>query len=54
MPATEEGGTLASGPVPESASVFTVLREQLGLRLEAATAEQKILVIDHLEKPPQI
>jgi uncharacterized protein (TIGR03435 family) len=32
-------------------SVFTALREQLGLRLESAKAPVDVLVIDHVERP---
>jgi uncharacterized protein (TIGR03435 family) len=39
-------------PVPDSLSpsVFTVLREKLGLRLETQKAPVKVLVVDHAEK----
>jgi uncharacterized protein (TIGR03435 family) len=37
---------------PDSArSVFTAVREQLGLTLEPSRAESDILVIDRLERP---
>jgi uncharacterized protein (TIGR03435 family) len=35
----------------EGPSLFTALREQLGLRLEAATAFFDCVVIDHAERP---
>jgi uncharacterized protein (TIGR03435 family) len=34
-------------------SLFTALREQLGLRLESQKAQVEVLVIDNLEKPSQ-
>ena len=37
-----------SGDVP---SLFTALREQLGLQLETANAPAEVLVIDHIERP---
>jgi uncharacterized protein (TIGR03435 family) len=36
---------------PDTPSVFTALREQLGLSLEPAKAEVALLVIDHAERP---
>src|SRR5262249_40754923 len=40
-------------PAPDqnAVSVFTALREQLGLKLESARAPIDVLVIDHAEKP---
>jgi uncharacterized protein (TIGR03435 family) len=35
----------------EGPSLFTALREQLGLRLESATASFDFVVIDHAERP---
>ena len=32
-------------------SIFTVLQEQLGLKLESTTAPVDVLVIDHVERP---
>jgi bla regulator protein blaR1 len=37
----------AKGPT----SIFTAVQEELGLRLEARKGQEKILVIDHAEKP---
>lgn len=37
--------------MPEDDSVFTVIQEQLGLRLESTKAPVEVLVIDHAEKP---
>jgi uncharacterized protein (TIGR03435 family) len=42
-------------PVPESnvPSLFIAVQEQLGLRLEAATAPQEVLVIDSVQTPSE-
>jgi uncharacterized protein (TIGR03435 family) len=37
--------------VPDSPSIFTAVQEQLGLKLESATAPVDVLVIDQVEKP---
>jgi uncharacterized protein (TIGR03435 family) len=34
-------------------SVFTALREQLGLKLESTTVDARVLVIDHIERPAE-
>lgn len=36
---------------PSPASIFTVLQEELGLRLESTTLPLDVIVIDHAEKP---
>lgn len=38
-------------PDPNAPSIFTALREQLGLRLEAAKAPVEVLVIDSVQQP---
>jgi uncharacterized protein (TIGR03435 family) len=39
-------------PAPETApSIFTALREQLGLKLEPARDDLSILIVDHIERP---
>jgi len=39
------------GPEPGDISVFTAVREQLGLKLQPERAQVELLVIDHLESP---
>jgi uncharacterized protein (TIGR03435 family) len=43
-------GTIAD---PTGLSIFTAVREQLGLKLESAKAPVEILVIDHVEQPSE-
>jgi uncharacterized protein (TIGR03435 family) len=38
---------------PNSASIFTALREQLGLRLDSTRGNVEVLVIDHVERPSE-
>jgi uncharacterized protein (TIGR03435 family) len=41
-------------PPPDAApTVFTAVREQLGLKLDAARAELDTLIIDRLERPTE-
>lgn len=57
----EDGGPTTAGLTPsagepppttlEGASIFTAIREQLGLRLNATRGPVDVLVIDHVEKP---
>jgi uncharacterized protein (TIGR03435 family) len=44
-----DGGDLP--PRVEGPSIFSALREQLGLKLEARKGPVEIIVIDHIEKP---
>jgi hypothetical protein len=41
----------AGAPPADSLSIFTALREQLGLTLEAATGKVQAVVIDHIDRP---
>ncbi len=38
-------------PLPEGPSIFTAVREQLGLKLESSKGPVEYLVIEHVEKP---
>jgi uncharacterized protein (TIGR03435 family) len=40
-------------PEDSEASIFTVLQESLGLKLEPAKAPVEFLVIDHVERPSE-
>jgi uncharacterized protein (TIGR03435 family) len=37
---------------PNGPSIYTALREQLGLKLESQRDHEEILVIDHIERQP--
>ena len=43
----------AQSDSPTEASLFTAIQEQLGLKLEARKAPLDILVIKHIEQPPE-
>jgi uncharacterized protein (TIGR03435 family) len=45
--------TFAATPTSrlDAASIFTALREQLGLKLESTTAAVNVLVIDSIDRP---
>jgi uncharacterized protein (TIGR03435 family) len=47
---TASNGT-AAADVPDGPSLFTALREQLGLKLESQKADVEIVVVDHVEAP---
>ncbi|HWG18404.1 MAG TPA: TIGR03435 family protein, partial [Acidobacteriaceae bacterium] len=43
--------TPADSPLADGPSIFTAVEEQLGLKLEPATAPLDVLVIDSAQKP---
>jgi len=51
MPQPGEDG--AGGAQDPGMSIFTVVQEQLGLRLESAKEPVETLVIDHVERPTE-
>jgi len=50
-PAPSSAGQAAT--TDEAPALFTALQEQLGLKLEAATVQGQVLVIDHIERPSE-
>jgi uncharacterized protein (TIGR03435 family) len=40
-------------PQPEDISVFSAIREQLGLKLDPQKANVEVLIVDHVEKPSE-
>jgi uncharacterized protein (TIGR03435 family) len=44
------GLALASAPSEDAASIFTALQD-LGLKLQPASGPEKIVIIDHVERP---
>jgi uncharacterized protein (TIGR03435 family) len=47
------GPPAADGAQDPGPSIFTVVQEQLGLRLESAKGRVETLVIDHAERPAE-
>lgn len=55
-PDEHEAATASGGAIrlpPDTPSIFTAVREQLGLKLEPRKAPAKFLVIDHAEEPSE-
>jgi bla regulator protein blaR1 len=54
MPLIQPSGGLSAASDPKGPpSIFTVLQDQLGLRLESGKGPAEMLVIDHIEKPSE-
>jgi len=52
-PPAEEGAGMAVSPDFFSSQIFSIVRDQLGLRLRAAKGLVESLVIDHVERPSE-
>jgi uncharacterized protein (TIGR03435 family) len=50
-PPAPSPGIEAPPPNPDAASLFTVLQEQLGLKLESARQPMPVMVVDRVERP---
>jgi uncharacterized protein (TIGR03435 family) len=48
-----DAGAPSAATDPAEASLFTAIREQLGLKLESGKAPVDVLVIDHVERPSE-
>jgi uncharacterized protein (TIGR03435 family) len=48
LPPDPLNATDATGP-----SIFTLLEEQLGLKLESSKGSADVLVVDHIERPSE-
>lgn len=46
-------GSVAPGTVSSTPNIFTVVQEQLGLRLQSTTAPVDVLVIEQVERPSE-
>jgi len=49
----QPGPTAADGSADPGASIFSVVQEQLGLKLESQKDQVEVLVIDHVERPTE-
>jgi uncharacterized protein (TIGR03435 family) len=49
----QPGQSAANGAQDPGPSIFTVVQEQLGLKLESAKGSVETLVIDHVERPTE-
>jgi uncharacterized protein (TIGR03435 family) len=45
------GGVLPASPSDSAPSIFTAIKEQLGLKLDSTKGTVDVIVIDHIEKP---
>jgi uncharacterized protein (TIGR03435 family) len=53
LEATPEFVLSRGNPQAGALSIFTAVREQLGLKLESQKANIEILMVDHIDKPSE-
>ena len=49
--ADDNSGRGGAASLPDGASIFTALQEQLGLKLEPTRVARRVIVVDHIEPP---
>lgn len=47
------GAPGAAPPDPAGQSIFSAIKEQLGLKLESTKGPVEVLIIDHIERPTE-
>jgi uncharacterized protein (TIGR03435 family) len=53
IPERQFTGVELPAPDPDAPSIYTALKEQLGLKLESQRVLEEVLVIDHIERPTE-